>query len=66
LRLGATWPLVFLAAAASAGAQELEPRAYTPNPTGANFVLLAYGRTSGGVFVDPSLPLTDVWQHLWF
>ena len=60
MRLAATGALVFLAAAASSGAQELEPRAYAANPTGANFVILAYGRTSGGVFVDPSLPLTDV------
>jgi hypothetical protein len=46
--------------AASARAQELEPRAYSPNPTGANFVLMAYGRTSGDVEFDPSVPLTDV------
>jgi hypothetical protein len=45
---------------ASARAQELEPRAYSPSPTGANFVLLAYGYTSGGVEFDPSAPLTDV------
>jgi hypothetical protein len=46
--------------ASVASAQELEPRAYAPNPTGVNFVVLAYGRTTGGVFVEPSLPLTDV------
>jgi hypothetical protein len=46
--------------AGSARAQELEPRAYSPNPTGANFVLLAYGHTSGDVEFDPSAPLTDV------
>jgi len=52
---------VALLLAASAGwAQELEPRAYSPNPIGANYVLLAYGRTTGDVLVDPSLPLTDV------
>jgi hypothetical protein len=49
-----------LALAAAARAQELEPRAYSPNPTGANFVLVAFGRTSGSVVFDPSLPFEDV------
>jgi outer membrane putative beta-barrel porin/alpha-amylase len=47
-------------AAARAGAQELEPRAYSPNPTGANFVLLAVGHSSGDVEFDPSVPITNV------
>jgi len=41
-------------------AQELEPRAYSPSPTGANFVLVTYGRTTGDVLFDPSIPATDV------
>jgi hypothetical protein len=45
---------------ATARGQDLEPRAYSPNPTGANFVLLVYGHTSGGVVFDPSVPITDV------
>lgn len=40
--------------------QDLEPRAYSPNPVGANFVVLGVGHSSGDVLVDPSLPLTDV------
>ena len=47
-------------AAAPLAAQELEPRAYSPSPVGANLVLVAYGRTSGDVVFDPSVPLTDV------
>jgi hypothetical protein len=47
-------------AAPCARAQELEPRAYSPSPTGANFILVAYGHTSGDVLFDPSVPLTDV------
>ena len=43
-----------------AAAQELEPRAYAPNPTGANFVLLAYAHSTGDVVFDPSVPITDV------
>jgi hypothetical protein len=45
---------------AAARAQELEPRAYSPNPTGANFVLAVYGHISGDVVFDPSVPLTNV------
>ena len=52
--------LVLLAVAAGASAQELEPRAYSPNPTGANFVLVVYGHTSGNVVFDPSVPITNV------
>jgi outer membrane putative beta-barrel porin/alpha-amylase len=41
-------------------AQELEPRAYTAAPTGVNFLVVAGGRSTGGVLVDPSLPVEDV------
>ena len=56
---------MFLAVAAAAGvssalAQELEPRAYSPNPTGANVALLAYGHSRGGVVFDDALPFSDV------
>jgi hypothetical protein len=51
---------VSLALATTAAAQELEPRAYSPNPTGANFVLLAYGHSTGDVVFDPSVPITNV------
>lgn len=44
----------------AARAQELEPRAYAPNPTGANFVLMAYGHSSGDVVFDPAVPITSV------
>lgn len=40
--------------------QELEPRAYSPNPTGVHFVLGAYTRSMGDVVFDPSLPFSDV------
>ena len=43
-----------------AGAQDLEPRAYTALPVGVNFVAVAAGRSSGAVVVDPSLPIEDV------
>lgn len=52
--------LLFVLGPAPSGAQELEPRAYAPNPKGATFVLLAYGHSAGDVVFDSSLPVTDV------
>jgi len=40
--------------------QDLEPRAYSPNPVGVNFVIGAYTRSSGDVLFDSSLPFSDV------
>jgi hypothetical protein len=60
--------LVALSSLAAVGpgvrAQELEPRAYAPNPTGANFLLAAYGYSSGDVLFDPAAPVTDVTAHV--
>lgn len=41
-------------------AQEIEPRAFSPSPAGVTFVLLAAGRSTGGVLTDPSLPVDNV------
>src|SRR5262245_41385434 len=49
-----------MAGGAGAAAQELDPRAYAPNPTGANFLLLVYSYSTGDVVFDPSLPFTNV------
>jgi Putative MetA-pathway of phenol degradation len=43
-----------------ASAQELEPRAYSPNPVGVSFVVAAFARSTGGILTDPSLPVDDV------
>ncbi|HEX6648408.1 MAG TPA: transporter [Pyrinomonadaceae bacterium] len=53
---------VFLIAALAnaAAGQEMEPRAYSPAPRGAQFVLFSYGHQSGDVLLDASLPLKDV------
>lgn len=40
-------------------AQQLEPRAFAPNPTGVHFVAIAAGRTEGGVLSDASSPIQD-------
>ena len=64
VRLPGTSILAFAAmlssGAAEVRAQELEPRAYSPNPTGANFVLLGYGHSNGDVVFDASLPFRNV------
>ena len=41
-------------------AQELEPRAYSPNPVGINFVIGGYVHSTGGVLFDPSLRFDNV------
>jgi hypothetical protein len=45
-------------------AQDMEPRAYSSSPTGANFLVLGYGRSTGDVLFDATLPLTDVKAEL--
>jgi hypothetical protein len=44
----------------TAVAQELEPRAYSPSPVNTTFVVFSATRSGGGVFTDPSAPITDV------
>src|SRR3954468_2852330 len=62
LRIAMTGTAALLIAGASSdvSAQELEPRAYSPSPSGVNFLGLGYLRSAGGVAVDPSLPLDNV------
>jgi outer membrane putative beta-barrel porin/alpha-amylase len=48
----------------SSAAQELEPRAYSPSPTGTTFIAVTATRSAGGVFTDPSAPLIDVEAEL--
>jgi hypothetical protein len=50
----------FLLSAGAAAGQELEPRAYSPSPTGTTFVVFSGTRSTGSVLTDPSAPLTDV------
>jgi hypothetical protein len=41
-------------------AQEFEPRTYAVAPVKLNFIGVGYGFATGGVFMDPSLPVDDV------
>jgi hypothetical protein len=54
LRLGRCW------AGSVCHAQEIEPRAYSPSPSGLNFLIAVGGHSEGGVLTDPSLPVTDI------
>jgi hypothetical protein len=54
-----------LIVSALAAAQELEPRAYSPSPVGANFLVVGFGETSGNILFDPTLPITDVHAKLY-
>jgi hypothetical protein len=42
-----------------AAAQDLEPRAYSPSPTGTSFLIVGFGRSSGDISFDPSVPITN-------
>ncbi len=54
------WLLLLLLAAGTSLAQELEPRAYSPVPVGLNFLLASVADSSGGIAVDPTLPIEGV------
>jgi Putative MetA-pathway of phenol degradation len=60
LGLGPQLILGWLALSSHALAQELEPRAFSPNPTGLNYLVVSYSRSDGGVLFDPSIPITNV------
>jgi len=59
-RVGWCVALAFAGAGASdLGAQDLEPRAFSPAPVSVNFAALGYGYSFGNVLLDPSIPLED-------
>jgi hypothetical protein len=51
--------LAIFSAAPLCLAQELEPRAYSISPTGVNFLVLGFARSSGGISFDANLPIED-------
>lgn len=62
--LGAAFGMVALMfAAASAHAQDLEPRSYANRPVGLNFLIAGYGYAEGTMPFDPSLPVADAKFH---
>ncbi|MHC4711572.1 MAG: transporter, partial [Planctomycetota bacterium] len=64
-KLRAAIVLVEIALAnASASAQELEPRLFSPAPTGMNILLGAFGYSFGNVLLDPAVPVEDLEARL--
>lgn len=57
--IAATATIFVALGADEAFSQELEPRAYSVSPTGTNFLVLGYGRSSGNIVVDAALPIED-------
>ena len=59
----ARWTLPVVATllifAPPAVAQELEPRAFSPGPTGLNIAAVSLGRSSGDLVFDASIPIED-------
>jgi hypothetical protein len=45
-------------------AQDMEPKAYSASPVGANFLVTSYNVSSGSVIFDPTLPYTDVQANI--
>ncbi len=45
---------------AEASAQELEPRLFSPAPTGTNILLGAFGYSFGNILLDPAVPVEDL------
>jgi hypothetical protein len=56
---------MIFAGAGTAQAQQLEPRAYSPSPVGANFLGLGYLYSSGGAVLDPSSPIRNVYARVY-
>jgi len=42
-----------------AAGQDLEPRAYSASPVGTTFVGVGFGRSSGSISFDPTVPITN-------
>src|SRR5262245_57870802 len=58
-RSGLALVVIVLATITTAGAQDLEPRAYSNTPVGMNFLLLGYSYTHGNSVFDSSAPIKD-------
>jgi hypothetical protein len=51
--------ILLTAGTGGAVAQSIEPRAYSPAPSGANFLIVGYALAGGGPSIDSSLPLRN-------
>jgi hypothetical protein len=55
--------IALMFAAASAHAQNLEPRSYSNTPVGLNFLIASYGYADGTMAFDPALPVANATFH---
>lgn len=58
-KIGLLAAAVLVAAAGAAAAQDLEPRAYSASPVGANFVVAGYGKSNGKIMFDAAAPIAN-------
>lgn len=56
---GCPMAVAALLAAPALQAQQLEPRAFAPNPVGVSFLSLSTGWSEGDVLLDPAAPIED-------
>ena len=57
--MGAILLLISLGLTGRVAGQAMEARAYSVSPAGTNIVVIGYGRSTGDLSFDPSLPVTD-------
>ena len=60
VRKGAIAAVIFMLGTVLAGAQDMEPRAFSASPIDTNFLIGSYQRTTGDVALDADLPIRDV------
>jgi len=60
VRKGAIAAVIFMLGTGLAGAQDMEPRAFSASPIDTNFLIGSYQRTTGDVALDADLPIRDV------
>ena len=60
MRLASAVACAVLMATTIARAQDMEPKAYSASPVGANFLVGSYSWSSGDVLFDPTIPVSDV------
>jgi Putative MetA-pathway of phenol degradation len=57
--------LILAVSSLGALAQDMEPRIYSASPVGTTFLNVTFGRSSGDVTFDPTIPITDVQATLY-
>ncbi|WP_165185506.1 transporter [Caulobacter soli] len=64
LTFAALLPFAWTSLPDAVNAQDLEPRAYSPSPVGATFVITGYAHSSGAVAFDAAAPISNAHADL--